>query len=205
MCATPSDLSNTLTKIAPALRVIVQVYEWAPPEVTTATSSSKPMILQGVPRQSSATQPIRDAAVYIVQPDASLLPSGMTSLQGLVASELRSHLPVLRANPASLLILAPPLLPEPGSVSPHVETQARVRDFAQLQLTSDGALELSELYGIVQSVDDSDGTLAVCNEMRSKQGHVVGLTVKYQSHSETALLSSNADFDMSWADWSSYA
>lgn len=198
-----SELADALAKLAPALRVMVQIYEWAPPDALAG--SSPPRLPQGLPRRASTPQPVRDAAVYIVQPDASLLWPGVSSLPELITTELRSHLPVLRANPSALLILAPPLLPEPGSVSSQVELQARVRDFAQLQLTRDGALELSELYGLVQSIGDNSGMLTVCNEMRSQQGHVVALAVKYQLHTDTVSLNSNGDFDLSWGTWSSYS
>lgn len=66
-------------------------------------------------------------------------------LRQTTPSELAAYLGVLHANAMAILILAPPLLPEPGTVDRDVEATARVWDLSLLQLTNECGLELGEL------------------------------------------------------------
>ena len=134
-------------------------------------------------RTPGSPQTIKDAAVYIVR---VLAPWGASSqsLPTTIVAELRAHLGVLRANTAATLILAPRLLPEPGSVAPDVEAMARLHDFTKLQLTNEREMEMEELVDIVNSVHDNKGRLIVVNKLRSPDSATVALGVKYQLYSD---------------------
>lgn len=121
-------------------------------------------------RMPAAVQAVKDAAVYI--------------LRQTTPSELTAHLGVLRANTMATLILAPPLLPELGTVDPDVEATARVWDLSRLQLTNECGFELGELMEIVNGVHDSRGRLVVVNKLRSPNGATVALGVKYQAYAD---------------------
>jgi hypothetical protein len=99
---------------------------------------------------------------------------------GLLMAELYSHVNVLRVNSSALLIVAPMLLPEPGTVDLNLEIQARLRDLSHLQLNNEGALEVSELAGLVASVSDENGKLVATNRLRSASGATIALVVQYQ-------------------------
>lgn len=132
-------------------------------------------------RTPRSPQTIKDAAVYIVRVLAtSGIPS--QSLPTRIVAELRAHLGVLRANTAVTLILAPRLLPEPGSVAPDVEAIARLHDLSKLQLANEREMEMEELVDIVNSVHDNVGRLIVVNKLRSPDSTTVALGVKYQAY-----------------------
>jgi hypothetical protein len=126
-------------------------------------------------RTPTANQTIKDAAVYILR-----LSTLSLSLRPRVLAELNAHLGVLRANSLATLILAPPLLPEVGSVEPDVEAMARSRDLSRLQLTNECELEVEELTEMVNSVCDSRGRLIVVHKLRSRSGATVAVRVKYE-------------------------
>ncbi|KAK1042999.1 hypothetical protein LTR12_018147, partial [Friedmanniomyces endolithicus] len=136
------------------LPVIVQTYASPSPDMLeTPEVDSRLLAVQlRTPRE---LQPVRDAAVYIVQPALSPLTGSGIASHGLLAAELRSHLSVLRANPSALMIVAPTLLPEANSGEIKMEVQARLQDFAHLLLSNESAWEVTELMKLI------DG---VCNE-----------------------------------------
>lgn len=171
-----SEITEALASIAPALRVMVQTYDTLPPD-TQIAGSYRPV---GQRRRQPTSQLVEDAAVYIVQPDPTpLLSLNGYTLHELLVEELRTHLNIFRANPFALMLLAPPLLPEPGSVPLHMEVQARVRDFAQIQLSNESAFEVSELIGLVNGFGDSHGKFVVTEQLRSVEGATVALAVSY--------------------------
>jgi hypothetical protein len=177
-----------------ALRVIVQTYEFTPPDVHMATSGmpeSEESISRRIAvqrRKPTEPQSVKDAAVYILQPSLSPLITNGTTSHELLAAELQSHVNVLRANPSALLIFAPTLLPEPGCVAVNVEVQARLRDFAHLQLGNESALEVTELVKLIEGVCDRQGRLMVTNRLRSLNGATTALAVQYQSFAVGDLL-----------------
>ena len=120
------------------------------------------------------------AAVYVVRPALSTITINGEPTHGLLMAELYSHVHVLRTNPSALLIVAPTLLPEPGSVDVNLEIQARLRDFSHLQVNNEGALEVSELAGLIASVSDQNGKLVATNRLRSTNGATIALVVQYQ-------------------------
>ena len=128
-------------------------------------------------RVPAAIQAVKDAPVYMLRLTAPSL-----SLAAQILGELNAHLGVLRANALATLILAPPLLPEPGTVDPDVEAMARVRDLSRLQLTNQCGLELVELIEMVNSVHDSRGQLVVVSKLRSRNNITVALGVKYEAY-----------------------
>lgn len=95
--------------------------------------------------------------------------------------ELHAHASVLRLNSMAILVVAPKLLPEPGSVPVEVEAHARMQDFAALSLGQEGALEVSELVKLVEEVCDVHGSLIVAEHIRKDNGATVGLKVRHQS------------------------
>jgi hypothetical protein len=172
-------------KIYPALHFIVQMIEPAQNSDSTvgagkAEDFSGRITVQK--RMPAAVQVVKDAAVYILRPTT---PS--PSLPAQILAELSAHLGVLRANALATVILAPPLLPEPGTVDPDVEAMARLRDLSRLQLTNECGLELGELIEMVNSVHDSRGRLVVVNKLRSRNSATVALGVKYEAY-EMALI-----------------
>lgn len=128
-------------------------------------------------RMPAAAQVIKDAAVYILR-----LATTWPSLPTQILAELSAHLDILRANASATLILAPPLLPEPGTVGQNVEATARLRDLSRLQLINESGLELGELKEIVNRVHDSRGRLVVINTLRSRNGVAVALCIKYEGY-----------------------
>lgn len=130
-------------------------------------------------RAPAATQLVKDAAAYIIR-----LTTPSTSLAAQIIPELNAHLSVLRSNRLATLILAPPLLPEPGTVDPDVEAMARLRDLCCLQLHNECELELDELIDMVTSVRDSRGQLVVVNKLRSSDGATMALGIKYHAFAD---------------------
>lgn len=126
-------------------------------------------------RMPATLQTVTDAAVYILR-----LTTPSLSLRAQILAELNAHLGVLRANALANLILAPPLLPEAGTVEPDVEAMARSRDLSRVQLTNEGELEVDELSEMVNSVCDGRGRLVVANKLRSRLGATVAVAVKYE-------------------------
>lgn len=109
------------------------------------------------------------------------VPSHM--LRARILAELRSHLGVLRTNRnAVALVLAPRLLPEPGSVDADVEATARLHDLSRRQLVDEGDMEMGELVEMVSSVHDSMGCLEVVNKLRLRNTATMALGVKCQAY-----------------------
>lgn len=106
-------------------------------------------------------------------------------LPARILAELRAHLGVLRANSTSVtLVLAPRVLPEPGSVEPNVEAMARLCDLSRLQLANEREMEMGELVEMVNSVHDSMGWLVVVNKLRSRNSATMALGIKYQAYAD---------------------
>ncbi|KAL2195274.1 toxin biosynthesis regulatory protein [Corynascus similis CBS 632.67] len=72
------------------------------------------------------------------------------------------------------------LPPAPGSLpDSQIETLARARDLTMLQLADVGEMEMTELRQIVEMVTDEAGQLVVANELRSHNGLILALALKY--------------------------
>ncbi|KAF8852509.1 hypothetical protein BDZ45DRAFT_678306 [Acephala macrosclerotiorum] len=174
-----TEVATTLAEMHPSLRFIVQMapdhYGMGKPD----ESSGRITVQERIP---AAVQVVKNAAVYILRLTTPFTPAQMLG-------ELSAHLGVLRANTSATLILALPLLPEPGAVSPDIEAKARLRDLCRLQLTNQCELESGELLEVINSVGDSNGRLVVASRLQSPQSAPVALGVKYQAfadHTPTA-------------------
>jgi hypothetical protein len=129
-------------------------------------------------------QPVIDAAVYILHlPVVSMSSPTGTEGMDMVRAELKDYLGILRASGAILLIPTANLLPKPGSLSdPTLEAVARARDLSMLQLANEGEMEMTELLGIIDTTRDGLGRLVITNQLRSQNGLIVGLTIKYEAY-----------------------
>lgn len=148
----------------------------------SGSSSVNPLITVTY-RSPGMSQPVTDAAVYIFHvPTASPELLG-PSVELAIRAELDDYLGVLRASGGILLILTPRLLPEPGGLpNPEAEAVARARDLSMLQLTNDSEMEMTELLNIIKTVRDSAGKLVVTNHLRSNNGVIVAITIKYRNY-----------------------
>jgi hypothetical protein len=178
--------ATALAELYPTLHFIVQLSEPASTNSAVEAGKAKEFshritVQRRVPE---ALQTVKDAAVYILHlpPPSPEVPSH--SLPARILAELRAHLGVLRANTSATLILAPRLLPEPGTVDPDVEAMARLRDLSRLQLANDREMEMGELVEMVNSVHDNMGWLVVVNKLRSRNSATVALGVKYSTRSK---------------------
>ncbi|KAF2723081.1 hypothetical protein K431DRAFT_302017 [Polychaeton citri CBS 116435] len=179
-CIVDVEAATALAETHPALHFIVQLNE--------AASNGNDIIGGGVTESSgqritvqkripASVQSVKDAAVYILR-----LTTPSPDLPAYIVAELNAHLDVLRTNASATLILAPPLLPEAGTVDLDIEAMARTQDLCRLQLTGHCDLELSELIGIVSSVHDGSGRLIVVSKLRSTNSFTVALGVRYQAY-----------------------
>ncbi|EME79050.1 uncharacterized protein MYCFIDRAFT_190109 [Pseudocercospora fijiensis CIRAD86] len=179
-CAQSTDLVLELAKLYPSLHFVVQMNNAAAVQQEACRRPESEDVKRRMKiqeRMPSAPQTVKDAAVYILRLPATLRPSAVQIL-----AELRAHLGALRANSSATLILATPLLPEPGTLDPDSEARARVRDLARLQLTNETDLELSELIELVNGVHDSNGRFRVVSKLRSRDSAATAaLGIKYQA------------------------
>ena len=152
-------------------------------EAEKAKELSKRIVIQK--RAHGAVQTVKDAAAYILRLPAPAVRMPSHSLPSRILAELQSHLGVLRANRESTtLVLAPRVLPEPGSIDSNVEAAARAHDLTQSQLASERELEMGELMDIVNSVHDSKGWFVVVNKYCSRNSATVLLSIKYQAYGD---------------------
>lgn len=129
-------------------------------------------------------QPVADAAVYILHPPDVFSNSTEEAPGGLaIRAELQHYLEILRISGGVMLVLTTRLLPEPGSLSnPEVEAAARARDLSMRQLSNKGEMEMVDLLSIVETVKDGMGKLVTTKKLRSQNGLVMALAVKYQAY-----------------------
>ncbi|KAI8934151.1 hypothetical protein NX059_008905 [Plenodomus lindquistii] len=187
ICDRYTRASWALARVSSALRVIVQTYDYTPGDSAVARpgeSEEDSAVSRRVNisrRKPTTQQAVRDAAVYIVQPFFNARSTDGLTPQELLTTELKSHYSILQANPSAVLILAPAMLPEPGSVAVNLEVQARILDFVEMRLNQRSAVEVTELFQLTESICDAHGRLMVTNRLRSVDGATVGLAVQYQS------------------------
>jgi hypothetical protein len=204
-CALSPILSTSLAELHPRLQCIVQLHEAAHRDhhKDRQSSISDPNLgdqnfifeseyntdrIAVQTRVSGTAQVIRDAAVYILHiPSAySRVAAETQSLSEWVLTELRSHFDVLRDNSRSTLIIsAPAMLPEPGSVDLETEIAARLRSLSAYQLINEREMELRDLIGLIDGIKDDVGGLAVINRLQSRRNVTAALCVKYQRSTGT--------------------
>lgn len=183
VAASTMEIVTSLARVAPLLHFIVQkvgknIHLTPGSEDMHADINERITVLDKMP---AGIQLVKDAAVYILHLTIS------HSLRSHLLAELTAHAGLLRANPSAVMIVAPPLLPEPGSVRPEIEAEARARDLTGLQLAQETGLELSELIEIVNGFGDRDGRLAVVNRIRFDNGMAAAVSVKYELRSSFEL------------------
>lgn len=182
VCAQSTQTAIALADMYSTLRFIVQLIEPAQNSIGTVGAEEAEDFSERVTVQKrlpAAVQVVKDAAVYILR-----LTAPAYSLPARILAELSAHLGVLAANASATLILAPPLLPEPGTVDPDVEAMTRLQDLSRLQLTNECAVGVDELMEIVNSVHDSRGRLVVVKKLRSHASAIVALGVQYQTYTD---------------------
>ncbi|KAF2429263.1 O-methyltransferase family protein [Tothia fuscella] len=179
-CAYSTKAATALAEAYPSLRFVVQMKEPASDgngTIGAGQGETWDGRITVQKRMPGAVQMVSDAAVYIIRLST---PSPCHTTN--ILAELNAHLGVLRANALSTLILAPQLLPEPGTVDPVIESMARLRDLSRLQLTNECSLELDELIKMINSVHDGMGRLVVINKIRSGKSATAALGVRYQAY-----------------------
>ncbi|KAL9090652.1 MAG: hypothetical protein Q9165_005140 [Trypethelium subeluteriae] len=180
VCAHSTETATTLAEMYPALHFIVQMVDPAlnnEPTVGVGKVEDASGRVTVQRRMLAAVQVVKDAAVYILR-----LTTPSPPLPTQILAELRAHLGVLRANISATLILAPRMLPEPGTVDPNTEGLARLHDLSRLQLINECGLELDKLIEMINSVHDGRGRLVVANKLRSHSSVTLALAVRYQAY-----------------------
>ncbi|KAF2024546.1 toxin biosynthesis regulatory protein AflJ [Setomelanomma holmii] len=185
-----ASVVHTLAQVSHALQIIVQTYDYTPGDSAMKSPGyhegdeaiSRRVTVQR--RKPTMQQPVRDAAVYILQPSFDARSTDDFTPQELLTIELKSHYSILQANPSAVLIVAPVMLPEPGSVAVNLEVQARLLDFAEMRFNQGSAMEVTELFQLTESTCDAHGRLMVTNRLRSADGATIALAAQYQSFSE---------------------
>ncbi|KAF2272828.1 O-methyltransferase family protein [Westerdykella ornata] len=178
--AQSTEAATTLAENHTSLQFMVQLVASGTADDDIRNTSSIPeyvhprVVVQS--RSPAAPQTVKDGAVYILR-----LPPLTASSAAHITAELHAHLPVLRDNLSATLLLAPPILPEPGSVEAERETMARLSDLSRLQLCNQPAFELDVLVEMIQSVRDASGGLVVVTKLRSCDNATAALAVRYQA------------------------
>ncbi|ELR08153.1 hypothetical protein VC83_08898 [Pseudogymnoascus destructans] len=194
--AKSTSMASSLSKMFPSLRLVVQIdntqssllgqdYIWQNTVLgssirDSSSSGSNPSptnpFITVTYRAMGMPQSVTDAAVYIVHVPAAS--SGLT-----IKAELDDYLGVLRTSGGIMLILTTRLLPEPGTLpNPEIEAVARARDLSMLQVANESEMEMTELLSIIKTVGDNAGKLVVTNHLRSNNGVILALTIKYQAY-----------------------
>lgn len=146
-------------------------------------------------RTNRAQQAVKDASMYILQTR-----SLGSALRKQLQDELKAHASILFDNPSASMIVAAPLLPEPGSVHHHVEMRARLRDLHHLQLNNEEAgLEVCELEELVSSNmhPSGGGRLALVNKLQYADGSIAAVSIMYRPASDR--ISSSTSRSSSWS------
>lgn len=158
-----------------AVSVVVQSDKTASLESVPATLTSR-IRVEAIDPQ--AAQPIQGASVYILQmASPSLNQPARQQILDSARHQLAAHLPVLRHNPLTRLVLIARVLPElsaralqtatVATVSP--DTLASYRNLAFYQLTGGRDHERGDVLDCVSRTSDADGTLVVTNEILSSR------------------------------------
>jgi hypothetical protein len=173
-CAPSITAALALAVKYPSLRIVAQLAD----DASDAAKDAIPATVRVERRGHGGVQKVTDAVIYLVR-----LHLVSRALSARIQAELLAHLGVLSANSSATLILAPRLLPEPGSVDAKVEAMARLSDLSRQQLMNSHDLELDELTNMVNAVYDIRGGLVVVNRLTSTDGRPVAVGVKYQNYS----------------------
>jgi hypothetical protein len=94
--------------------------------------------------------------------------------------ELQAHLPALRSQPSSRLILTALVLPPPGAVDQGAEATVRLRDISLLQLSNERQPCKAEILELITAIRDSTGGLALIREIHASNSAAIAVEVRYQ-------------------------
>lgn len=150
-------------------------------------------------RVLGTTQPIQDAAVYILNlPFPALLEASPkpTPLAEQIQAELKAHLNALQTSRSAIMVLTAPSWSESergarkgtGSAETQTAMLPRLRELSLLQLTNERMLERSEVMHLVNGVGDGEGRLVWVNTVRSVGSNgngTVAMEVKYQAYADS--------------------
>ncbi|KAL5344603.1 hypothetical protein ACLOAV_010295 [Pseudogymnoascus australis] len=171
-------------------------------EFATPTALQVPQATQRFDASLSATESAYNLALNTVRPfhvviqersklrrqwSAYLCHAAGLNQEGEIVEVLSQlnwpNLGLLRASGGIMLALTTRLLPEPSTLfNPEFEAVARARDLNMLQLAYETEMKMSELLSIIKTVGDSAGKLVVTNHLRSNNGVILALTIKYQAY-----------------------
>jgi hypothetical protein len=179
VAAHSTEVAVAIADVAPAIHIVVQLIQ--PAAVHNKTTSLVDEARRDIndrieihKKISVGVQLVTDASIYILRLEMT------SSMRSVLLAELTAHLGLLRANPAATLIVAPPLLLEPGIAGSNREAQGRLRDLYYYQLTGEYELELNELIRMIKSTHDKHGRLVVINQLRCGSGATGAVSVKYE-------------------------
>lgn len=162
----------------------ISIQSRTPGSSQTTTDAAVYLLRMPSPSSSSSPSPSSSGQQGATTCSSSLVFNDRDSLRHYMHSELTAHLDVLRANPAAKFVLSFRPLPEAGAkgvvVAPHVEAMARARDLAKMTLTNGGDLELRDVLGVVEGVQDEQGRLAVINKIQCQNSATVVVSIRYQ-------------------------
>ena len=163
-----------------AVSVVVQSDKSASLEPIPPTLASR-IRVEAIDPQGA--QSIQGASVYIIQlASPTLTQPARVQLLAAISRQLATHLPILRHNPLTRVVLIARVLPElPGRAlqttnvaSVSSESLASYRNLAFYQLTGGRDHERGDVLDCVKHTGDADGTLVVTNEILSSRD--AGLT-----------------------------
>lgn len=100
-------------------------------------------------------QPFKGADVYLLRMILHDWPSKEATLI------LKNHLPALKANSGSRMLIMDTVLPLPGSISAVEEALLRVRDLTMTQVFNSKERELGEFEELLAQATDKDGRLVL--------------------------------------------
>ncbi|KAL4865136.1 hypothetical protein BDV12DRAFT_155318 [Aspergillus spectabilis] len=131
-------------------------------------------------RTAAAPQTVLGAAAYILRiPSPSpMLP--WATMRSQTVLELQAHLPALRSQPSSRLILTALVLPPPGAVDQGAEATVRLRDISLLQLSNERQPSKAEILELITAIRDSTGGLALIREIHASNSAAIAVEVRYQ-------------------------
>ncbi|KAF9692993.1 hypothetical protein EKO04_009300 [Ascochyta lentis] len=179
VAAHSTEVAVAIADVAPAIHIVVQLIQPTAVnnKITSLVDEARRDINDRIEihkKISVGAQLVTDASIYILRLEMT------SSMRSVLLAELTAHLGLLRANPAATLIVAPPLLLEPGIAGSNMEAQGRLRDLYYYQLTGEYELELNELIKMIKSTHDKHGRLVVINQLRCGSGATGAVSVKYE-------------------------
>ncbi|KAF4553274.1 Hypothetical protein D9617_7g030010 [Elsinoe fawcettii] len=135
-------------------------------------------------RPSGSIQSLTGADVYLMRlpPPSPLLPR--TTVIERASTELLIHLPILRMNLSSRIILTCRILPSPGSLELDAEINERLRDLSLMHLANERELESHDVLSLIAGCRDGAGGLMVVSQYRVASSPVIAMEVRYAGNPE---------------------